>query len=72
MRWIKLISVLSLWLFFFALLIIVHLWISALRLPNRWKIISRWIQGITRSLRGSSILKLPSKAMPGILHAART
>ena len=51
MRWIKLISVLSLWLFFFALLIIVHLCISAFRLPNRWKIVSRWMQGFTRSMR---------------------
>jgi len=51
MRWIKLLSILSLWLFFFALLIIIHLCISALRLPNRWKIVSRSVQGFTWSMR---------------------
>ncbi|MGN6735489.1 MAG: lysophospholipid acyltransferase family protein [Candidatus Binatia bacterium] len=58
MRWIKLISVLSLWLFFFALLIIVHLCISVLRLPNGWKIISRWMRGFTRSLRAILNIKV--------------
>jgi 1-acyl-sn-glycerol-3-phosphate acyltransferase len=51
MRWIKLISILSLWLFFFGVLTIVHLWISVLRFPNRWKIVSRWIRGFTWSMR---------------------
>ena len=41
MRWVKLAAFLSLWAFFFALVALVHLWISVLRLPNRWKIISR-------------------------------
>jgi len=51
MRWIKLISILSLWLFFFGVLIVVHLWITVLRLPNRWKIVSRWIRGFTWLMR---------------------
>ena len=51
MRWIKLIAILSLWLFFFVVLAIVHLCISVLRLPNRWKIVSRWIRGFTWSMR---------------------
>ena len=41
MRWVKLAAFLSLWAFFFALVALVHLWISVLQLPNRWKIISR-------------------------------
>ena len=51
MRWIKLIAILSLWLFFFGVLAIVHLWITVLRLPNRWKIVSRWIRGFTWLMR---------------------
>ncbi|MGE5817532.1 MAG: lysophospholipid acyltransferase family protein [Deltaproteobacteria bacterium] len=41
MRWLKLAALLSLWAFFFGLVVLAHLWISVLRLPNRWKIISR-------------------------------
>ena len=48
MRWIKLIAILS--LFFFGVLIVPHLCISMLRLPNRWKIVSRWIRGFTWSM----------------------
>ena len=47
MRWIKLIAILSLGLFFFGVLVVLHLGISMLRLPNRWKIVSRWIRGFT-------------------------
>ena len=50
MRWIKLISILSLGLFFFGVLAVLHLCISVLRLPNRWKIVSRWIRGFTWSM----------------------
>jgi lyso-ornithine lipid O-acyltransferase len=50
MRWIKLIAILSLGLFFFAVLAILHVCISVLRLPNRWKIVSRWIRGFTWSM----------------------
>lgn len=41
MRWVKLTALLSLWAFFFGLVAMVHVWISILALPNRWKIISR-------------------------------
>ena len=41
MRLLKLTAFLSLWAFFFALVALVHLWISILGLPNRWKIVSR-------------------------------
>ena len=51
MRLIKLIAILSLGLFFFGVLVVLHLCISLLRLPNRWKIISRWIRGFTWSMR---------------------
>ena len=58
MRWIKLIAILSLWLFFFVVLALVHLWISGLRLPNRWKIVSRWTRGFTRSMRAIINIKV--------------
>ena len=51
MRWIKLPALLFSWLFFFAVVIVVQLVISVLRLPNRWKIVSRWMRGFTRSMR---------------------
>ena len=51
MRWIKLIAIISLWLFFFGVLAIVHASISLLRLPNRWKIVSRWIRNFTWLMR---------------------
>jgi lyso-ornithine lipid O-acyltransferase len=50
MRWIKLIAILSLGLFFFGVLVVLHLCISVLRLPNRWKTVSRWIRGFTWSM----------------------
>jgi 1-acyl-sn-glycerol-3-phosphate acyltransferase len=51
MRWTKLIAILSLWLFFFVVVALVHVFISVLRLPNRWNIISRWILRFSRSMR---------------------
>jgi 1-acyl-sn-glycerol-3-phosphate acyltransferase len=51
MRWVKLPAVLSLWLLFFGVVALTHLWISALRLPNRWKIISRPIRSFNFLLR---------------------
>jgi lyso-ornithine lipid O-acyltransferase len=41
MRWAKLAAIVSLWACFFGLVVLVHLWISLLKLPNRWEIISR-------------------------------
>jgi len=40
-RLLKLTAFLSLWVFFFGLVGMSHLWISVLGMPNRWKIISR-------------------------------
>jgi 1-acyl-sn-glycerol-3-phosphate acyltransferase len=51
MRPLKLAAFLSLWAFFFALVATVHLWISILRLPNRWKIVSRINRNFTLLLR---------------------
>ncbi len=51
MRLIKLIAILSLGLFFFGVLVVLHLGIGVLRLSNRWKIVSRWIRGFTWLMR---------------------
>jgi len=51
MRLLKLTAYLSLWAFFFGLVVTVHLWISVLGLPNRWKIISRLNRNFTLLMR---------------------
>jgi 1-acyl-sn-glycerol-3-phosphate acyltransferase len=51
MRLLKLTALLSLWAFFFGLVALVHLWISVLELPNRWKVISRLNRNFTLLLR---------------------
>lgn len=51
MRLLKLTAFLSLWAFFFGLVALVHLWISILGLPNRWKIVSRLNRAYTLLLR---------------------
>ena len=51
MRWVKLAACLSLWAFFFGLVALVHLWISVLRVPHRWKVISRLTRSFTLLLR---------------------
>lgn len=51
MRLLKLAAFLSLWVFFFAVVGLVHLWISVLDLPHRWKIISRINRTYTWLLR---------------------
>ena len=58
MRWIKLAALLSLWAFFFGLVALAHLWISVLRLPNRWKIISRLTRSFTFLLRAILNIKV--------------
>jgi lyso-ornithine lipid O-acyltransferase len=68
MRWIKLIAILSLGLFFFGVLAIVHLWISVLRLPNRWKIVSRWIRGFTWLMRRILKIKITVEGDAGQLE----
>jgi len=51
MRWAKLTAIVSLWGFFFCFIALVHLWISLLRLPRRWEIISRLTRSLTFLLR---------------------
>lgn len=51
MRLLKLAAFFSLWAFFFGLVTTVHVWISILALPNRWKIISRLNRNFTLLLR---------------------
>jgi 1-acyl-sn-glycerol-3-phosphate acyltransferase len=58
MRWVKLSAFLSLWAFFFGLVALVHLWIGVLRLPNRWKIISRLTRSFTLLLRAILNIKV--------------
>jgi len=55
-RLLKLTAFLSLWVLFFGLVAMVHLWISILAMPNRWKIISRLNRIYTLLLR--SILNI--------------
>jgi lyso-ornithine lipid O-acyltransferase len=51
MRWAKFAAIVSLWTVFFGLIVLVHLWISVLKLPNRWAIISRLTYTFTFLLR---------------------
>jgi 1-acyl-sn-glycerol-3-phosphate acyltransferase len=51
MRLLKFAAFLSLWVVFFVLVATVHLWISILGLPNRWKILSRLNRNYTLLLR---------------------
>ena len=51
MRWLRLAAFLSLWACFFGLVALAHLWISVLRLPHRWKIISRLSRSFTFLVR---------------------
>jgi len=68
MRWIKLIAILSLGLFFFGVLVVLHLCLSVLRLPNRWKIVSRWIRGFTWSMRTILGIKITVEGDEGQLQ----
>jgi len=68
MRLIKLIAILSLWLFFFGLVALAHLWITALRLPNRWKIVSRLIRSFTLLLRTILSIKVTVEGDEGQLE----
>lgn len=51
MRWPKFAAIVSLWAFFFGFVVLVHLWITLLKLPNRWEIISRLTYSFTFLLR---------------------
>lgn len=51
MRWVKFAAIVSLWVVFVGFIVLVHLWISVLRMPDRWAIISRLICSLTFLLR---------------------
>jgi 1-acyl-sn-glycerol-3-phosphate acyltransferase len=51
MRLLKLAAFFSLWAVFFGLVATVHIWITTLALPNRWKIISRLNRNFTLLVR---------------------
>ena len=51
MRLLKLTAFFSLWAAFFALGLLIHLWISLLGLPNRWKVMSRLNRNFTLLVR---------------------
>jgi 1-acyl-sn-glycerol-3-phosphate acyltransferase len=68
MRWVKLAALLSLWAFFFGLVALAHLWISVLRLPNRWKIISRLARSFTFLLRAILNIKVTIAGDEGYLE----
>jgi len=70
MRGIKLIAILSLWLFFFVVLALVHLWISVLRLPNRWKIVSRWMRSFSRAMTAIINIKVTVEGDAGQLEGS--
>ena len=68
MRWLKLTAFLSLWAFFFGLVALVHLWVSILGLPNRWKIISRLARSLTLLLRLILKIKITVQGEEGQLE----
>jgi 1-acyl-sn-glycerol-3-phosphate acyltransferase len=68
MRWVKLSAILSLWLLFFGVVVLTHLWISALRLPNRWKIISRPVRSFIFLLRTILNIKVTVEGDEGQLE----
>jgi len=68
MRWVKLPAILSLWLLFFGVVALTHLWISALRLPNRWKIVSRPIRSFIFLLRTILNIKVTVEGDEGQLE----
>lgn len=68
MRWLKLSAILSLWLLFFGVVTLAHLWISVLKLPNRWKIISRPIRSFNFLLRTILNIKVTVEGDEGQLE----
>jgi len=68
MRLLKLTAFLSLWTFFFGLVAMVHLWISILALPNRWKIITRLNRNFTLLLRTILNIKVTVEGDEGQLE----
>ena len=68
MRLLKLTAFLSLWAFFFGLVGLVHLWISILGVPNRWKIISRLNRNFTLLMRAILNIKVTVEGDVGQLE----
>ncbi len=68
MRLLKLAAFLSLWVVFFGLVAIVHLWIWLLGLPNRWKIISRLNRNYTLLVRLILNIKVTVTGNEGMLE----
>ena len=68
MRWVKLSAILSLWLLFFGVVALTHLWINVLRLPNRWKIISRPVRSFIFLLRTILNIKVTVEGDEGQLE----
>lgn len=68
MRWVKLAAFLSLWALFFGLVVLMHLWVTLLRLPNRWKIISRLSRTFTLLLRTILDIKVTVSGNEGQLE----
>lgn len=68
MRLLKLAALLSLWAFFFALVIAVHLWTSILGLPNHWKIISRLNRNFNLLMRTILSIKVAVEGDEGQLE----
>jgi 1-acyl-sn-glycerol-3-phosphate acyltransferase len=68
MRWIKLTVVLSSWLVFFGVVTLAHLWISLLKLPNRWKIVSRPVRAFIFLLKTILNIKVSVQGDEGQLE----
>jgi 1-acyl-sn-glycerol-3-phosphate acyltransferase len=68
MRWVKLAAILSLWAFFFGIVALAHLWVSVLRFPNRWKIVSPLIRSFTLLLRTILNIKVTVEGDEGRLE----
>jgi lyso-ornithine lipid O-acyltransferase len=68
MRWVKLTAIISLWAAFFGLVALAHLWISVLRLPKRWKIVSPLIRSFTLLLRTILNIKVTVEGDEGQLE----
>ncbi len=58
MRWVKLIALLFTWAVFFIGVVLSHLAVSLLRLPGRWRIISRVTRGLIVCLRNILNVKI--------------
>ncbi|HEV8343570.1 MAG TPA: lysophospholipid acyltransferase family protein [Candidatus Binatia bacterium] len=58
MRWVKLAALILAWASFFILVVLLHLAITVLRLPGRWRIISRATRCLAASLRNILNVKM--------------